>query len=119
MSEVSTFYNSDDIMYNRLCEHAGSVLSICDVEYYHEYTPIKLRESVNTTPLYESIKYNSMGEQSIDEGVYITKQNFYLYLKKIFVVGINQTYRMKIFFKGEDVKEVEFFIKQILKQKKK
>ena len=63
-------------------------------------------------------RYNSKGEQSIDEGVYITKQNFYMYLKKIFV-GMNQTYKMKIFFKGEDVKEVEFFIKQILKQSKK
>jgi hypothetical protein len=118
MSEIATFYNSDDVMYNRLCEHAESVLSVCDIEYYHEYSPTKLRESVNTTSLYELIKYNSKGEQSIDEGVYITKQNFYMYLKKIFV-GVHQTYRMKIFFKGEDVKEVEFFIKQILKQSKK
>jgi len=114
MSEVKTFYNSDEIMYNRLCEHAGSVLSVCDIEYPHEYTPTKLRESANTVSLYELIKYTSGGYMFVYEGVYITKQNFYMYLKQHTHGGFD-TYNMRLFFKGESIKEVEFFIKQLIK----
>ena len=115
MSNVETFYNSDDIMYNRLCEHAGSVLSICEIDYPHSYTPAKLRESSNTTPLFENIRYTSGGYLSVYEGVYITKQNFYMYLKKQPTVVNVDNYKMKLFFKGESIKEIDFFIKQITK----